>query len=214
MVHKAAPAVLAFIALSGLGLARNDEFLPHPAVVEVVMYFESKHSPPAIAELQHVVENAMRPLGITWKWRMGSAIVAGENFNYPVIVRFRGRCEVQNEPGRLCEGALGQTEAQGGELIRFANVDCNRIGEFIGWVMRGQMSWQKHVMLGRALGRVLAHELYHILAQTTRHSRRGLASAALTADELTSPELRFESSDWKSFDRLRDHVILAAGAKD
>jgi hypothetical protein len=41
-------------------------------------------------------------------------------------------------------------------------------------------------VLGRALGRVLAHELYHILSGTKRHSARGLAKASFAVDELIS----------------------------
>lgn len=202
MVHKAYPAVLAFLLFSFPGLARTNNSFPRDPVVEVVMYFESGHSLSAIAELQHVVEDAMKPLGITWKWRMGSSVVVGETFNYPVIVRFRGACDVVNEPGAgVPIGALGEAESQDGELIRFAKVDCTRIREFIGSELRIQTAGQRHLIFGRAMGRVLAHELYHILAQTPRHSRRGLASPALTAEELTCPELEFQSADWERFSR-------------
>ena len=42
--------------------------------------------------------------------------------------------------------------------------------------------------LGRALGRVLAHELYHIFANTTKHARAGIAKSCYTAPELLADE--------------------------
>jgi hypothetical protein len=217
MSHKALPAALAFFLLTYPGLARNNNSFPHDPIIEVVMYFESGHSLSAIAELRHVVENAMKPLGINWKWRMGSSIVVGETFNYPIIVRFRGSCDVINEPGSgVPYGALGEAESQDGELIRFAKVDCSRVREFINAQMRFQTAGQRHLIFGRALGRVLAHELYHILAQTARHGKRGLASPALTVEELTCPELEFESTDWQRFSRGMGPVepVAAAAGND
>jgi hypothetical protein len=36
----------------------------------------------------------------------------------------------------------------------------------------------------RALGRVIAHEIYHILAQTTEHDESGVAKAAFSLEDL------------------------------
>jgi len=50
-------------------------------------------------------------------------------------------------------------------------------------------------MLGRAMGRVLAHELYHIVADTAGHGENGVAQPALSARELTSGQLELRASD-------------------
>jgi hypothetical protein len=49
--------------------------------------------------------------------------------------------------------------------------------------------------LGRAMGRVLAHELYHILARTTRHATDGLAKATQGFNDLVGRPLGFKESD-------------------
>jgi len=46
-------------------------------------------------------------------------------------------------------------------------------------------------MLGRALGRIVAHELFHILADTTLHAHDGVARSALSRGELTTSEFGF-----------------------
>src|ERR1017187_298995 len=45
--------------------------------------------------------------------------------------------------------------------------------------------------LGRALGRVLAHELYHIFADTTQHPPAGVAKPAYSAEDLLSADFSF-----------------------
>ena len=49
-------------------------------------------------------------------------------------------------------------------------------------------------MLGRALGRVTAHELRHILLRTRKHSREGFAKPAQTSAELLTPRDSIDES--------------------
>jgi hypothetical protein len=47
-------------------------------------------------------------------------------------------------------------------------------------------------MIGRALARVIGHELYHILASTCQHPNAGLAKAAFSLDDLVAPGMNFD----------------------
>jgi hypothetical protein len=51
------------------------------------------------------------------------------------------------------------------------------------------------LLLGRALGRVLAHEVYHILAKTTGHGRAGVAKSALSGRQLIADRIAFDEHD-------------------
>ena len=42
-------------------------------------------------------------------------------------------------------------------------------------------------VVGRAIGRVIAHEIGHVLLRTTGHAPRGLMRAVQRADELVDP---------------------------
>ena len=53
--------------------------------------------------------------------------------------------------------------------------------------------------LSRALARVVAHEIYHILAETTEHAGSGLAKAAQPLNDLVSKrKLEFATDDLRA----------------
>jgi hypothetical protein len=51
------------------------------------------------------------------------------------------------------------------------------------------------VLLGRALGRVLVHELVHMLTQSGRHAKQGVEQPALSGQQLVGASLRLGPAD-------------------
>ena len=47
------------------------------------------------------------------------------------------------------------------------------------------------LIMGRAMARVVAHELYHMLTGSTAHARSGIARAEYSRDDLTADEFLF-----------------------
>lgn len=58
--------------------------------------------------------------------------------------------------------------------------------------------------LGRALGRILAHEIGHLLLGTSRHQRRGLMRATFSAGDLVDPQPRTYDLSSEEVERLRE----------
>jgi hypothetical protein len=56
-------------------------------------------------------------------------------------------------------------------------------------------SADRETAYGRALGRVVAHELYHIFANTLHHGSDGVGKSAYTVQELLNDEFRFEDRE-------------------
>jgi hypothetical protein len=76
------------------------------------------------------------------------------------------------------------------------------------------MAAEAGVERGALLGRVMAHEIGHLLLGTTSHGRRGLMRARWSTTELQ----RNEPFDWmfsgKESDSMRRHLLARAGTTD
>jgi hypothetical protein len=79
-----------------------------------------------------------------------------------------------------------------GHVLPFSEIDCDRVRRLVQPRLTAKNPLDTARLYGRALGRVLGHELYHILASTTRHARSGLAKPLLNPRELTEERLDFE----------------------
>jgi hypothetical protein len=53
---------------------------------------------------------------------------------------------------------------------------------------------QRDYYYGRALARVIAHELYHVLMRTTDHSRNGVSRSCFSTADLVSERFTFEDT--------------------
>jgi hypothetical protein len=73
---------------------------------------------------------------------------------------------------------------------------------------------QRETLLGRAMGRALAHEIGHYLLASKAHTERGLMKAVLTAVELFGPDsraLRIEPAQRRAVAaRLRGEPLVAS----
>ncbi|HLH32228.1 MAG TPA: hypothetical protein VKY31_13575, partial [Terriglobia bacterium] len=59
------------------------------------------------------------------------------------------------------------------------------------------------VLFGRAMARVMAHEIYHVLAAATDHAGSGIAKPSLSFEDLVSDRFAFDGS---SLDRIHDQT--------
>lgn len=126
-------------------------------------------------------------------------------FRKIVIVRFRGICAGKTHrvgfelsAANLVDfPALGRTDVSDGRVLPYVQVYCDEVRDFVPFT--SGVSPAK--VFGRALGRVVAHELYHALLDTRDHSRTGVARFAQTPHDLTRETLLL---DTRSIDRLRE----------
>src|SRR5215216_2076826 len=146
------------------------------AATGIFTSFEGSPSPRAIAAMKREVESLTRPARFDVSWRDLQIRPSEDNFSDLVVVKFRGKCHMQgiqllfselgpeNEPG-----PLGWTRVTDGHLLPFSEVDCDRIRRSIAPLAIGSSVDEREALLGRAMGRVLVHELFHIFASTGKH---------------------------------------------
>jgi hypothetical protein len=75
--------------------------------------------------------------------------------------------------------------------LPFGEVKCDELRKALSYLPRTTGSKQQQRALGLAMARVVAHEIYHILARTTSHAASGLAKASHNLKDLVSGTLSF-----------------------
>lgn len=145
------------------------------ATVTVVLSFERPRSFYAIREMMRETER-LSPIRL--RWRRQEDLRPGETFAEVALVRMKGACEAHVAPvATVADSRLAYTYSIDGNVIPFADVECDRVRALISPADDGQ--------LGLALGRVLAHELHHLITRTSDHTKTGYRQRALTSADLT-----------------------------
>jgi hypothetical protein len=95
------------------------------------------------------------------------------------------------------------TYSAGGELQPFSDVACDQVTTVLRSAIASSDYSRANFLLGRALGRVLAHELVHMLSVNGAHGREGIARESLSGSQLLAPELRLATDDLKRMNSFR-----------
>jgi hypothetical protein len=154
----------------------------------------------------------MNPVGLHFDWR-----VLNQGDNSPatelVVVNFTGRCDVREfETLPFTSGPLGWTHVSQGVVLPFSDVDCNAVRAFLQNQLRTRPEAVREEIYGRALGRVLAHELYHVLAGTVDHGACGIAKSGYTVSDLLSRDFVFEAAELRTLLNSKVHQLLVTAA--
>src|SRR6185436_19151778 len=112
--------------------------------------------------------------GMALDWRLLEENRGDEPADDIAVLRFKGTCQPESTllhvdatpVGRI---VLASTKISDGHVLPFSEVECDQIRGFIEPVGTGTPP-QRERILGRVLGRVVAHELFHLLARTAKHS--------------------------------------------
>lgn len=152
----------------------------------VLFQFENKHSSESLEVMKKELQSLMT--GIEVDWRLIEDLRAGESFPDLVVVKFRGSCQMEAIPPYLIDergpAALAFTHTSDGTVLPFSEVACDKVRLTIQSAMHGDDFRHADALLGRALGRVLAHELYHVIENTKHHQKEGVNRSALTGAQL------------------------------
>lgn len=187
--------------------------------IMVFMIFEGHRSEEVVRAMQNELVSVMKPSGLDFAWRMSDAETPFPPTAKLAIVTFSGDCEYprQVSPLRLYQGlALGSTHMNDGVVSSFATLDCSGIRQFVAKGINGYTSCkERERLLGRAMGRVLAHEMYHILARNAAHAKSGLAKKELTSYELLVTHAEFSKKEYAllSYSMLPQALASASESK-
>ena len=157
--------------------------------VGVFLDFDAAPSKAALEIMKKEVDSLLRPAGVLLDWRLAAENRGDASFADLVLFRFKGKCKAEPWPKQAAPGetrTLGATKVSGGRVLPFSEVKCDAVRQALSYLQPEANALERQRALGLAMGRVVAHELYHVLAQTTTHAARGLAQAAESLQDLVS----------------------------
>ncbi len=171
----------------------------------ITLYTQFEQAPPGgvLEALQDEVASIMAPIGIRFEWRDLGKTGGHEVSAELAVVTFKGRCDAAGLLTRSkFEGALGWTHVSDGQILPFTDVSCDRVREFVQTGLLAFRVEDREAKYGRALGRVLAHELYHIFANTLRHGS-GVAKESYSVQDLLADDFQFEAKETRMLQTSR-----------
>ena len=206
MRYRSALLLASFFGLAAAQPSPDQSNLNGP--LAVFLGTDHPTSPRVLDAMKHEVEAAVALSGIRVKW-----MFLGENtgvYSRIALLNLRGECN----PDALTPASipapkgdtepLGQTQVVDGQVLPFADIRCDSVRRLIGRDLRSFPAEDHAELLGRALGRVMAHELYHVLLRTTNHGRDGLARPVQSSADLLAPRDDFAQSDQRKLTESGD----------
>lgn len=166
----------------------------------VILDFKGPHSPTSLKEMEREAGRILKSSGFQLGWGMLGQ-TTGATYNDLVVFTFRGDCEFVPAPPRNDElGPYALTQMTDGEVLPFGVVNCDRVvGAVRGAMTAGDFA-RGDQLVGRAMGRVVAHELVHMMTRSVQHAHEGVQKPALSGKQLIDPVLTLSALD---VERLR-----------
>jgi hypothetical protein len=166
-------------------------------VAPVTLYTQFQQDPtaPLLASMQDELAIIMTPAQVQFDWH-SLADARGRVSSRLAVIHFKGACDIADlRADAGYPGPLGWTHVSDGEILPFIDVDCGGIRLFLQHDLIAVPAAEREEAFGRAVARVLAHELYHLLANTQTHRDRGIAKAIYSVGDLLSQTLQFDKKD-------------------
>jgi hypothetical protein len=186
------PRHVLLLAVLALPLAAENSGI-HP--VTVVLNFKGPYSARSLAEMKQEMQGLVKDAGVRLDWKTIPE-AAGDDDAEMIVVQFNGTCILQ-PVGYLYDerGPLAYTYSSDGKFLPFSEVSCDKVTASIRSAMFGGDFAHADLLLGRALGRVVAHELIHVLSNSGAHGRDGVYGEALNGKQLITNTLPLSPED-------------------
>jgi hypothetical protein len=185
------------LQLTGVGLAAQS--------IKILFDFKAPPELAVVNAMKSEIREILQPAQLDLTFQGSGDAGSLEALRRIVLVRFQGVCQsgwsadpIQlHQPSLLDYPALGRTEVSDGRVLPFVHIFCNEVRAFVPTVS----TTPRERMYGRALGRVVVHELYHALLSTVEHAHAGVARSVQSSRDLTREKLTL---DLTSIERLRE----------
>jgi hypothetical protein len=163
------------------------------ASLELLTQFDQRPSTTVVGAMAREIEALYRDVPVSIGWHELAGYQSSVSTPRLVFIYFKGDCRAPRLPPRQSvEGlALAGISRVDGRMLPVVTVDCERTAGYLWPSMSGADRANGDAAFGRALARVVAHELYHYLTGMAKHTRSALFRASIPASALLARELSF-----------------------
>jgi hypothetical protein len=190
------------LALFGLlfvstSLVRSESTFPAGAVVEVYLHGNSASAADILDEMNRELAILMQHAGFQIIDSHGNDQAPSVEAAHVIVVELRGACAVPMARSSSAEPippalSLASSAVADDMVLPFSWVDCSALNRFLGPAISGQTAPDQAFIYGRAMARLLAHEFYHVLAQTGDHTQTGICKASFSRADLLADHFDFD----------------------
>ena len=140
------------------------------------------------------LQTLLQPAGIAAQVMLKSEMPASPQFSEVVVFQMKGSCSMTGPafPSLLpsdLSNALAKTYVSDGQVLHFGEVECDRVRRCLQRITGFGRPAQYETAYGQALGIVVAHEIYHMMAGAKRHTHYGLTKRESLPRELLDGDL-------------------------
>ena len=193
-----------FALASGLLLA--DERVRVALVVE----FPASVPETTRAAMEQEVRQSVAVEWLGIQWLESRQYDPGLPYDRVVMIKVKGHCRAGDAELGSRHTSLGFTHVSDGRVLPFIEIDCDRVSQAIQRKVFPAGTLAPGPALGRALGRVAGHELYHALAETREHGSHGIAQPHFGEKELLVAPMLLAPGDQL---RIEAQVLPARGTE-
>lgn len=174
---------------------------------DLVVYLKTTlpHPPGPLGAMKRELTTLMSSAGFRLDWRDERSANRNVENAELVLVELRGICGLSSRaaPNQAEPVSLASTAVSAGRVLPFSWLNCDALTRVLAPALAGDPSPQQDFLYGRAMARLLAHELYHITTQNRGHGRTGLAKPAFTRRELLGDRFDFAAATLAQVSRYK-----------
>lgn len=178
----------------------------HQSPLTVLMDFEAPHSDASLQALRLSLNQLLSPTGLLIDIQLKDDLPTNPQFGQLVMFKMKGSCSLNPMPLAIPpdeRGPLGMAYTSDGAVLHFGEVECDRVRHCIQRILGFNASLKNQQTYGSALAVVIAHEVYHMLGNATKHTRDGITKAQLSPSELIDSELKIPAIALSKLQKIR-----------
>ncbi len=189
--------------LVSFAYADGQDNLPHQTLA-ILFQFEQPYANRALVETERELNALTKDVAVRLEWFDRGGPKAKSAFPNVLVLDFLGTCDPRAESAFTgpMDGWLARMHVSDGVVLPFGEVNCDLVRALLGdGTQKGKPNDK---MFGHALARVLAHELYHFITNSTEHLERGLIKPSFSRDDLMHDGLKLDQPE---IDRLSKTLV-------